>query len=223
MIRRCIEFPILNLDYIDMETIKSPMKKDLEKDLKRANDIANRLKDQPCNYVYRYERDETAKLLKKLIEFVDQVDVLVTQCGQDQTNRDLLIDDLKKKIKDTQQEIQESQNEIERQKRLQALFAKFGKRNMQLLIAFLKEEFKSKGYKLLMNSDDFESQFHKYVTSLPQPDIDFLTTEFAKLQTIDQSDDNIKDLEPFHTSMISSTVSVIGDGEHIGSQKHYDK
>ena len=223
MIRRCIEFPILNLDYIDMETIKSPMKKDLEKDLKRANDIANRLKDQPCNYVYRYERDETAKLLKKLIEFVDQVDVLVTQCGQDQTNRDLLIDDLKKKIKDTQQEIQESQNEIERQKRLQDLFAKFGKRNMQLLIAFLKEEFKSKGYKLLMNSDDFESQFHKYVTSLPQPDIDFLTTEFAKLQTIDQSDDNIKDLEPFHTSMISSTVTVIRDGEHIGSQKHYDK
>lgn len=188
----------------------------------RANDVANRFERRPCDYVYRYERDETAKLLKKLVEFVDQTEALVTQYCEDQTNQNSFIENLKIKIRDAQNEIQQSQDEIERQKRLQALFAKFGKRNLQSLISFLKDEFESKGYDLRINSDDFETQFFKYVSSLPQPDIQFLTTEFAKLQTIDRSEDNRRDLEPIYTSQISP-APVIGDGKHIGSEKNYDK
>jgi hypothetical protein len=207
-----------NID-IDMTTIKSPEKKDLQ----RATDMANRLGRQPCNYVYRYERDEIAKLLENLVNFVDQTESLVAQYCKDHTEQNEFIEGLKKKIKEAQDQIRESHEEIERQKKLQALYAKFGKRNMQQLIAFLEGEFQSKGYELLIDSDEFETQFYKYISYLPQPDVEFLTTEFAKLKSLDRSADSERDLDPFHTPTISPVVPVIGDGKHIGSGKNYDK
>lgn len=202
---------------IDMETIKSPEKKDIAK----ANNFATDLKRQHCRYIYRYERDEISNLLETLVNFVDQTEVLVTQYGKDKEDQQLFVDNLKKNIDEAHRKIQQSQEEILRQKKLQALFAKFGKRNMQPLISFLEREFLSRNCELIMNDDEFEEQFHKYVASLPQPDTNFLTTEFANMKFLDRSDDNEKDLSPVTIPTISPTVSVIGDDEHIGSEKHY--
>merc|ERR1711991_1049545 len=142
----------------------------------KAKGYAQRFKGR-CDYVYRYERDETAKLLDEYAEFLvqsqKQLDELL-RVRNDNTEMASKLEHFKEMVRAKEDSLKASLKEVERQKKVQKLYGKFGKRNFQALIQFIEREYGNLGFDVVINDDQFEEQFRNYVAALPDFDETFL-------------------------------------------------
>jgi hypothetical protein len=150
---------------------------------RKAKAYAQRFEGR-CDYVYRYERDETAKLLREYSEFLDSAKRLVSELGDvkaDKLSLEAKLQEFQKAISTMEKAQEESKSEILRQKKIQKLYAKFGKRNVQSFIQFIEREYGNHGFNVKINDDEFESQYLNYFQALPDYDEKFLLEDFAKI------------------------------------------